>query len=284
MVPSTRVVQREVCEMVPRQIEQEVTYCVMEQFTTPQTRTVNYCEQIMVDQPFTYTVCVPVMVPEQRQVQRCNIVTKQVPYTYTVCVPRMEQQMRTVNRVVCEPQTVTEMRCVCRRVPETVCDPCTGCTRTVCRTVTEMVPCTKTIMVRRCVQEQCPVQVCRMIPEQRQGHANRLRARSVHRDHHGAMLQDDDRNPPGHPQGLPDGSEDPSRDLQRRQLQAGHQDRQGLQDGVRAGQEDDQCDRVLHGSATVHLHRKGVRACASGSGCSGRSGRRSDGLWRGRLR
>ncbi|MFL5329309.1 MAG: hypothetical protein ACJ8C4_10375 [Gemmataceae bacterium] len=169
MVTKTRMVQREVCEMCPRQVECDVSYCVMERVCTPVTRTVNYCEKVWVDQPYTYTVCCPVMVPETRNVTCYETRMTQVPYTYCVSVPHTETVMTCRTRTICEPQQVTEMRCVCRQVPVTTCDPCTGCPRTCCHTVREMVPCCKTVMCRRCVTEQCPVQVCRYHSETRQG-------------------------------------------------------------------------------------------------------------------
>ena len=83
----TRTVQREVRRLVSHEVEVPYTWCELVSVTTPEKRTVSYCDTVTREVPYTYTVCVPVYTPEKRTVMTCKTVTREVPYTYTVCVP-----------------------------------------------------------------------------------------------------------------------------------------------------------------------------------------------------
>ena len=134
----TRNVEREVRRPVTKEVEVPYTWTELVSVSTPEKRTVQYCETITKEVPYTYMACVPVVTPEKRTVMTCKIVTKEVPYTYTVCIPVVTPEKRKVITYNCITEQVPCQVAVCRTVPCEVVDPCTGCCYTVCRRVTEM--------------------------------------------------------------------------------------------------------------------------------------------------
>ncbi len=111
--------------------------------------------------------------PEMRQREVPCTFTQMVPRTIvenrpcTVMVPHWVEEVRHCTVMTVVPRPVTREVTCCRMVPTCVTDPCTGCTRTVCRPemYTKQVTCT----VMECVpvQKECRVRVCHPHPEQR---------------------------------------------------------------------------------------------------------------------
>jgi len=151
--------------MVAKCVQEPVSYTVMEPVFTPCTKRICVCEPRWSEEPFCYQVCQPVWTSEERLICTCECVTKQVPCTVMVSRPVYTPEKRCVCDWVCEPQQVTTCCCVCRQVPVSCCDPCTGCMRTYCQTVHECVPCTKTVMCRKPVMREITVNVCHYVCE-----------------------------------------------------------------------------------------------------------------------
>lgn len=82
-------------------------------------------------------------------------------------VPTWTEEKRTITCYRKVPRTIEKQICCCCLVPECVTDPCTGCTRTCCKStaVVKTVKCT----VWDCVAEQREVieKVCKMVPTEK---------------------------------------------------------------------------------------------------------------------
>jgi hypothetical protein len=96
------------------------------------------------------------------------------PQKYTALVPVWTDQKRVCTVPTLKPREVEREVTRCQLVPQTVTDPCTGCTYTVCKAVSHVhkVRCT----VWDCVPEQreFTVRVCSYRPEERTRECRRL--------------------------------------------------------------------------------------------------------------
>jgi len=173
----TRNVEREVRRLVSREVEVPYTWYEYVTVTTPEKRTVTWCETVTREVPYTYWVNVPVVTPTKKTVMTCKTVTTEVPYTYWVNVPVVTPQRRMVTTWTCVPDKVTCEVPVCLTVPCVECDPCTGCCHTVCRKVMTTQTVTKTVMRSVPVQQEVTVNVCTYKPEER--HGVRLECRTI---------------------------------------------------------------------------------------------------------
>lgn len=193
----TRVVPVVVTRTVKKVIEEPYQYTEYVAVSVPEKRTVTSYQCVTREVPYTYTVQVPVVHAEKRTVTTYQCVTRQVPYTYTVKVPVVLTEKRTVTECVSVPETIVREVPVRRLRKVQIADPCTGCTHTSlkwlseCRTekkvVVHKVPQTREIEVKVCsyrteertgtklvhekvaVQKEITVQVCSHRTEQRTG-------------------------------------------------------------------------------------------------------------------
>jgi len=165
----TREVPTKVTRMVPKVVEEVVKYNVCEVVSTPEKRQVTTYKQVMKEVPYVYTVSVPVVTPTKQQVTTYKQVMKEVPYVYTVNVPVITPTKQQVTTYQCVPETITTVVNVARRVPTCVIDPCTGCVRSICTTVCEAVPQTRTVMKPVPVTQEVVVNVCTYRAEERKG-------------------------------------------------------------------------------------------------------------------
>jgi hypothetical protein len=84
-------------------------------------------------------------------------------------VPSTTIQKRTQSYTVMVPETVTTMVSVARKVQVCEVDPCTGCSRLVCKTVCEQQPCTRTVMKAVCQTREVDVPVTTYAMVSKQG-------------------------------------------------------------------------------------------------------------------
>jgi hypothetical protein len=115
------------------------------------------------------TVMKPVWKEKEEKVKVCKLVPREEvrKHECTVMVPEWKDEKRTVTVITCKPREVERAVCRTTWVRECCVDPCTGCTRTVCKphTVVEKVKC----IVMDCVPEkkEVTVKVCHYKPEKR---------------------------------------------------------------------------------------------------------------------
>jgi len=189
-VPSTvyRVVTNEVEETVNTTVlEQKVTpekrkqtvyrpmtkevpykYTVQVPYTAQEKVKERYYNTVAREVPYKYTVQVPYTAQEKVKERYYNTVAKQVPYKYNVQVPVVTQEKRVITEYTCVPQEVVSNVTVCRRIPVPVVD-CCGCCRTICQTVTEVVPVRSVVMQSVAQNREIMVNVCNYRTEERAG-------------------------------------------------------------------------------------------------------------------
>src|SRR5262249_2229265 len=90
-------------------------------------------------------------------------------YSYVVNVPVITQQKQLQTFYTCVPQEVVRQVPVCRMVPTSVVDPCTGCTKTVCQPVSELRQVRSVVMQSLPQTREVMVNVCNYQTEMRQG-------------------------------------------------------------------------------------------------------------------
>jgi len=165
----TKVVPVEVTRMVAKPVEEVITQKVAKTVMVPQKRQVTTYQQVSKQITYEYTVQVPEMKPVVQKVTTYQQVTKQVPFEYTVQVPEWKPVVQKVTTYTCVPETITTAVQCCRQVPVCSVDPCTGCLRTICTTVCEMVPRTCTVYKNVPVTRDVTVNVCTYRTEVRKG-------------------------------------------------------------------------------------------------------------------
>ena len=156
-------------KLVHRVVEEPYKYVCLEPVTTQEKRTITTYRCVSKEVPTTWNVCVPVPAQEKRTITCYRRETKEVPYTYHVCIPTTVPEKRTVTVCRYEPQEVVRTVPVCRVVRKECVDPCTGCVRYTCHTVTEMKEVKCTVMKAIPETKEIVVNVCRYHMEPRQG-------------------------------------------------------------------------------------------------------------------
>lgn len=97
-----------------------------------------------------------------------------VPMTRTVYVPTYENVKQTVTVMRQVPREVEREVTVCHMVSECVVDPCTGCTRTVCRPQTTVQRVRHTVMECVPTAQEVTARVCRMQPTEQKYEVTRI--------------------------------------------------------------------------------------------------------------
>jgi hypothetical protein len=155
----TSTEKRQVTEYksVPKQ--EEYSYVVNEFVQATEKRQVVECQTVSKQEEYSWTENQTVTSTEKRQVTEYKTVSKQEEFTYTENVPVTKTEKRTRSYCVDVPTQVTENVARSKTVRVPVCpNPC-GPTSYICQTVTEMVPCTRTVVRRetRTQEYECPV-------------------------------------------------------------------------------------------------------------------------------
>lgn len=159
----TRLVPKVVTKSVAKTIEEPYKYTELVPVTVAEKRNVTEHQCVTKEVPYTYSVKVPVVTAEKRTITTYECVAKKIPYTYTVKVPVQVTEKRSVTEWITVEEKVCKEKPVHRLAKVEIVDPCTGCSRTALKFVTETkfkesvkkhkVPQTKEVLVNVCTHK-----------------------------------------------------------------------------------------------------------------------------------